>query len=134
MKLQDLFEARGYMNASELKGDQATIAGVAKLWADEGVKLYDVDYTKGEYHLMVPVSEIDKIKEYDRTKNPNRTPEEMEELKQKIKKEGFKIPVHIQVHRNGDAPVLSEGNHRLVIAKQLGIKEVPAMFVFYQSR
>ena len=90
---------------------------------------------------MLPISELWTIREYDREMVDGYTgknsAEEMKELKIDIKKNGIKQHGYISIDRrkNGDVEVLlGEGNHRLQIAKQLGIKEMPIMFTYGSVR
>lgn len=65
--------------------------------------------------------------------NARRSPDEWDELFASLQQNGWdqKNPGIITVGKNGIAK-LSEGNHRLAIAMQLGIK-VPIRFEFWQT-
>lgn len=48
-------------------------------------------------------------------------------LRESIPTEGIKEPVHIMYnHKTGDT-FIGEGNHRVAVARELGLSEVPAM-------
>lgn len=113
-----------------------TIAKVAFLWAAEDAKLRDVDWIAGKYHLMAPLSDLQRIREFRRDQPHHALPDSDKRilgLKEKQKAEGFTQPLHVEVYQSGKDPVLSEGNHRLVAAEQLGIKEIPVVFFFYRG-
>lgn len=84
---------------------------------------------------MVPVSELEKFKEYDRRpggENAINTSEYWESLKNHIKEHGFTDPLYVDYDQNKGIGHLSEGHHRLEIAKDLGITHVPV--IVYPSR
>lgn len=134
MRLNDLLilesVRKTYLSHKKLKKSEQNIDHIAKMWADLRVKLYDVSWTKGEYHIIADRRSLEAIKEFDRARKPLNTPEIMAELTEKLKKEGFTIPVHVTLSRLGKKPVMTEGNHRIVIAKKLGIKKIPVVFFF----
>jgi hypothetical protein len=87
--------------------------------------------------------EIFPYREYDRTfrdEGPLRwtgklTVEEYEDLKRDIIQNGIKDPIWLTLRRRMDGDVevyLGEGNHRLRIAKELGIDTVPIQFNYYK--
>ncbi len=57
-----------------------------------------------------------------------RTDEQISSLKESIKKNGINTPIEIVKKPNGDYAI-ENGNHRLQIANELGIKEVPVKLV-----
>jgi len=59
--------------------------------------------------------------------------EEMDELEIDIKKNGFTHPVTLIVGRFDKKVRLGEGNHRLEIAKRLGMNSIPVMIGFYKK-
>jgi hypothetical protein len=65
------------------------------------------------------------------------TEAEMKKLTADIKKNGIKEYGYVSIDRrkNGDVEVLlGEGNHRLGIAKAVGIKQMPIMFSYGNKR
>jgi hypothetical protein len=72
---------------------------------------------------LVPIESVWKYKEFDRVKEPGGM-WGREELKKDIEKNGIKEAIILDVDRNGNA-VISEGNNRLEIAKELGIDVIP---------
>ena len=87
--------------------------------------------------IEIPTKDIDGIKEYDRKLiggfTGKNTKDEMDELEKSIKKSGLKAGgvVEIERQKNGDLLVkLGEGNHRLALAKKLGIKSMPVRFAY----
>jgi hypothetical protein len=87
--------------------------------------------------LELPVDELWKHREYDRFgADRYKTSEELNALKESIEKEGIKDPLTLNVATPNDplisggtreqvAAKLGEGNHRLAIARKLGLKTVP---------
>jgi hypothetical protein len=110
------------------------IKDVLEDWID-GKKAYDAGslITGGDlpYHGFYSVDDLWSIREYDWNSEKHRgDQEEWDTLVASIKK-GFnpKYPVMVMLGKNGVAKI-GEGNHRISIAKQLGIKMVPVNFIF----
>lgn len=57
-----------------------------------------------------------------------RTPEQLATLRKDIEKNGIKKPVEITINEKG-VPEIYNGNQRVKIAKELGIKEIPVKIV-----
>lgn len=57
-----------------------------------------------------------------------RSEEQINKLKSSIEKNGFTEPIEL-VRKNDGTIEIENGNHRLQIAKELGIKEIPVTFV-----
>ena len=75
---------------------------------------------------MVPISEIEKFKEFDRQKGPHANPERVGELKSRISKDGgIHTPLEAKYGQKDKTISLVEGNHRLAAAKELGHTHVP---------
>ena len=115
--------------------DPPSIEQVMKGW-QEGHKAYDPGSTSSsheneDYHALYPVEELLPYREYDWGPEKYRPGTDWDKLKGSIKK-GFdpKQPVVVEVGRNGVAKI-GEGNHRLAIAKELGMEKVPVYFLFY---
>ena len=88
---------------------------------------------------MVSVEQLKPYKEYDRSMYENCEPDGLcfphkryFILKESIKQFGIKKPIWIFIHSNGKIHI-AEGNTRLAIAEELGIKNIPAR-VFYYDR
>jgi hypothetical protein len=87
----------------------------------------------------VPTEWLAQFREYDRSARPTRSPQEMAELRQSIIEEGFNDPLILEVSRspryedegfsNRGYAQLTEGNHRLAIALELGIENLPVRVV-----
>ena len=110
------------------------LENVLEDWVD-GQKAYDAgsSITGGDlnYHGFYSVEDLWSIREYDWHSEKHRgDQEEWDTLVASIKK-GFnpKYPVMVMLGKNGVAKI-GEGNHRISIAKQLGIKMVPVNFIF----
>lgn len=112
----------------------ASVKKIADRYFKTGDKLYDVRWTDGEYHILANVKELEKIKEHDWSRKHSRIgPERYEELYQDIKQNGIKLPVQVMLYQYEGRAKLGEGNHRLAIAKELGIKKIPTVFVFWKG-
>ena len=78
---------------------------------------------------MVPIGFLDRIKEYDRDGQHalpgGESREKIEEIKEWMKRRKWKSPLLIEYDKNKRTVLLVEGNHRLVAAKELGIKALP---------
>lgn len=73
--------------------------------------------------FLMPVDFIWKYREFDRCGSDNIYGDEyIDELTEDIEKNGVKTTLELQIY--GDKALLVEGNHRLCIAKKLGIKEL----------
>ena len=110
------------------------IKDVLEDWID-GKKAYDAgSLITGHdfpYHGFYSVEDLWPYREYDWHSEKHRgDQEEWDTLVASIKK-GFnpKYPIMVMLGKNGVAKI-GEGNHRLSIAKQLGIKMVPVNFIF----
>ncbi len=113
------------------------IKDVLEDWVS-GMKAYDagsmMTSTNLPYHGFYSVEELWDYREYDWSAEKHRgSQEQWDTLVSSIKK-GFnpKFPIMLIVGKNGVAKI-GEGNHRLAIAKQLGIKTVPVEFSFYNK-
>lgn len=112
----------------------SSVKKVADRYFKTGDKLYDVDWVRGEYHVLANVKELEKLKEHNWSRKHSRIGEEKyEELYQDIKENGIKLPVQVFFWQHERRASLGEGNHRLAIAKELGIKKIPTVFVFWKG-
>ena len=100
-----------------------------------GNKAYDPDSTfssqERDYHAFYSVKELEPYREYDWGPAKHRGSQaEWDKLMNSIKK-GFdpEQPLVVQVGKNGVAKI-GEGNHRLAVAKELGILQLPVYFMF----
>jgi len=114
-----------------------SIKDVLEDWVS-GNKAYDAGSSMtGQnfpYHGYYSVDELWKYREYDWSSEKHRGDQkEWDTLVSSIKK-GYnpKYPIILIVGKNGVAKI-GEGNHRLSIARQLGISTVPVEFSFYQN-
>lgn len=82
------------------------------------------DRTKSKTE-MVPIEEAAKYMEHDRAKTPLMSSEQYQKLKDDISENGIQEPLTLQYGARDRIAAIGEGNHRLAIAKELGIKEVP---------
>jgi len=100
-------------------------------WQQNDEKLYDASQP-----VMVPVRELWPIREYTWTREEARLyPEEWDSLKKSVRREGWREdnPAIVLIGRAGGVKV-GEGNHRLAISREAGIREVPVRFAFYEHR
>jgi len=81
--------------------------------------------------VMIPTSELWPHREYTRSKeNGSRSYAEWDELRDSLKTNGWDPgnPLMFNVGETGTK--VGEGNHRLALARELGIKEIPVEFHF----
>lgn len=124
--------------------NKISIKEVLKRWIDSNEKVTDNSMPK-----MYKVSEVWPYREYTWTKDKarpgfarigNKRAEVSGSIKWDLlladmKQNGWRKdeqPCIIQLGKNGKLKV-GEGNHRLAIAKELGIREIPCRFEFHQK-
>jgi len=103
---------------------------VIRRWQENGEKMYDRSMP-----VMVPLSDLWPHREYTwKRGSARRSPEEWDDLAASMKRGWQKRePLHFSIGRKGGAKV-GEGNHRLAIARQLGIKQIPVEFHFQSGK
>lgn len=75
---------------------------------------------------FVDVKELDKFKTHSKTgKYSNKTPDQYEQLKQDIIKNGIKDGGNLLYDETTGYTIINEGNNRLAIAQELGFKKYP---------
>jgi hypothetical protein len=102
-----------------------SIREVSKKWM-AGEKAYD-----DSMPVWYAAEEVWPFREYTwSATNARNSPEEFETIRAKLKAEGWKpeMPAHVALGKDGKIKV-GEGNHRLAIARELGLK-VPVWFHF----
>ena len=82
--------------------------------------------SKAQNSELVEMVSIDDINTIDRTGGGYRTEEQITQLREDIKNNGITQPIEVIKDENGDIS-LNDGNHRLQIAKELGLKEIPVI-------
>lgn len=100
---------------------------VVRRWQDDGDKMYDRSMP-----VMLSLTVLWPHREYTWARGrARRSQEEWDQLYDDMKRRGWdkKEPLHFAIGRKGGAKV-GEGNHRLAIAKQLGISKIPVEFHF----
>jgi len=114
--------------------DTMHLQDVVNMFAKENKALAD------NVTINVPVSELDTIKEYDRELingfTGKNTADEVAAMTADIKKNGIRDPGVVTLNRkkNGTiTAILGEGNHRLNIAKKLGLKTMPVRFYYTET-
>lgn len=121
-----------------------TIEGVVEKWALEGAKI------RGEgVHVWLDPKDVWPLREYTWTRDNSRAgvtyvdgklvdlpgPQKWDALKEDLKKNGWRKdqqPVMVLVGKDGSAKV-TEGNHRLAIAREIRMRKVPVQFIFRDS-
>ncbi len=78
---------------------------------------------------LVRVSFMDTFKEFDRLKKTWKPDGYLQELANDIKKNGIKDPLIASYNPTNQEILLIEGNHRLAVAKMLGITHLPLRIV-----
>lgn len=74
---------------------------------------------------LVHIDELSRFMQHDRGKSPLMSKEKYQTLKADIQKNGIKEALGLNYGAKDKVASLGEGNHRLAIAKELGIKELP---------
>lgn len=97
---------------------------------DNSIKKKTINYMKDNYRAFedvefIDVSLMDKMKEFDRLARP--TTSNLDELAEDITKNGFKEPLILDFNPYNGQLKIAEGNHRLAVAKKLGLKQVPVI-------
>ena len=126
-----LNEARRVVEAYYRAERGLTLDDVISRWQDGGDKLYD-----SEMPVVIPVPEVWPHREYTWSRREARiSPEEWNTVKASLKAGGWRAdePLHFQIGRQGGTKV-GEGNHRLAMARELGIRSVPVFFHYYSGR
>jgi hypothetical protein len=89
---------------------------------------------KGDYVGWVPTDVVARFSEYDRRpggKHEIHFPGYWDTLREHIRENGFKSPLYLDVNQDKETAHLSEGNHRVQIAQELGLSHVPV--IMYRS-
>lgn len=139
-RLRNVVVSSSYYRASP----DLTIEEVVGKWALEGSKI------RGEgIHVWLDPKEVWPLREYTWTRENSRAgvtyvdgklvdlpgPQKWDALKEDMKKNGWRKdqqPVILLVGKDGNAKV-TEGNHRLAIARDLRMRKVPVQFMFRDS-
>ncbi len=104
-----------------------SIEEVTKRWAKDNDKPNNWSGLTIDY----PLEEVWQYREYSRSPmgDSNLTKEEWAALNKSLKEKGWdrEQPLMLLVGKNGVSKV-GEGNHRLWVAKQLGLKNIPVRF------
>lgn len=79
-------------------------------------------------HQLVSVNQLKPYREFDRSIFSKSL--RYGNLKRSIQKYGIKEPIWIFIHSNGKIHI-AEGNFRLAIAEELGIKNIPVRVAYY---
>jgi len=90
------------------------------------------DYILGHKVELVPLYSLYRYREYDFS--DLREPDQLEEMKESLLKEGWKEPLMIVYYKKDKYLTLGEGNHRLHAAKDLGMTHVPVRVYLNSSR
>jgi len=124
-----------------------SIEDVKDAWVNCGLKAYEFD----TYHAKYSPDELWPYREYEWSRDTAADEDSIDKWQhipdesgnvgvdkwdatvEKMHKSGWKTsnPAHIEIGKNGVVKV-GEGNHRLAIAKELGI-DVPVMFHFREN-
>lgn len=82
---------------------------------------------------FVNIDLLDKIKEYDRSVQKVRTDDYVDRLYQAILENGITEPLYIDFCPYDGTLKLGEGNHRLMLAKKIGLKELPCTCIRHEN-
>lgn len=88
------------------------------------------------YAEMVSVAELDKFKEFDRagSEAEHWNTANVQKLLNEIRVNGIDEALMLAYYQAERKAMLIEGNHRLAVAKMLGIKELPVIVTRYERR
>lgn len=126
VKTEDIKDPR---TAKEIK-EQVTKRDEASLYGEEKAQETPINRDFDDPTVeMVKTEDIAPFIEYDRKEFPRYSTEKVNELREDIKKNGIKEPLILYYGATKGNIILGEGNHRLMIAKELGITEVPVRVV-----
>lgn len=117
-RFRDVAAPFAFLGTAASLGLDATPLGKGKAAAEGLEKL-------GKNVEMVPTDELTKYMQHDRAASPLMSKESYATLKADIAKNGIKEPLILNYGAKDSVASLGEGNHRLAIAKELGIKELP---------
>lgn len=87
------------------------------------------DYKRYPEYEMVDTELMLKYREFDRTFTGHNSKEYLAELKASIRENGFKEPIMLMYDVNTGYAYVGEGNHRLMIARELGISKIPVVVI-----
>lgn len=110
--------AEPYNHEAEIRG-----------WSTQPEKLMST------YAEMVPVEHIDRAREFDRApgeKDFDGDPQKWDALKSHMKEHGITSPIIMHYNPDTGESYVAEGNHRVQVAKELGMTHVPV--VMYRHR
>lgn len=80
-----------------------------------------------KYFEYVPLSEIEKYIEFDREVEHKISKKYLDELTEEIKVNGITYPITLEIYDSKG--LIVEGNHRIAVAKRLGIKYIPVRVI-----
>ncbi len=114
------------LKAPEVKTEEVVEEGVKAPILSRKIRAKDGSGRKG----LVPTEELESFIGEDRLGDAAMTTsrETIDELKEDIKKNGFKEPVVVVYDPITKQASILEGNHRMAAAKELGLEEVPVRF------
>ena len=104
-----------------------TLKGVNEQNENITAKIINKTKENMEDNSNIKLESISKIKSLI-TGGGFRTQEEINELKESIIQNGIKQPVELIKNEKGKI-ILKDGNHRILIAEELGLKEVPVTYL-----
>lgn len=108
-----------------------SIEEVTKKWVQD----HDKPNNWNGLRVYYPFDEVWKYREYNRDIQGNLSEEEWADLRDSMKEHGWdkERPLMLLIGKNGVAKV-GEGNHRLIVARELGIDKIPVSFgAFYKN-
>lgn len=85
----------------------------------------NADSTYGKTTELINIDELQKYAEFDRKSSPLLSKEKYAALKADIAENGIKEPLILNYGAKDKIAYIGEGNHRLAIARELGITDIP---------
>ena len=119
-EILDLLGVQGKPSAPVVLPKEAPIDGVPEGYERYVKALLGQPNRTNEATVFMSVEDLKRYAEYDRSADID----QLQALEYVVKKDGG-INSPLQLSTNGSSALLHEGNHRLIVAERLGIKEVP---------
>lgn len=122
---------------NQIYGKESSTQGSFSLPTEAELKAFDNKQAKEAYEKLHMANETDNVDNIpieqlitykDKNGGGYREQEQINSLKENIRKNGIKNPIELITDSKGNITI-NDGNHRLAIAKELGIRTVPVKYL-----